>query len=283
MASKSKAFPKLFAQNIDGISKPVPIQFFIPEEFEEKERLLLQIKNNGGVVVEKITSLTYQISHIKDPDNDTSINKNFYNGLIFSTKLISDSVKLEKFQNPFSYRLYRVNYSSKQLPDRYGEYYRFDEIVRIMIEIPAKPGVQYHNRYISRALNWLYGRTKHSLEYFISTYCQSPNKADWIENIIKKRNIKTDIIEYKVLFPFAEEAEFEITSFQDEETRHESKVKDRDQNIINTQWDLSEDEKIEELKEEDDYFDQKYTITSSELREINEAIISDSDKVIKLN
>ena len=77
---------------VPGIDTPLPVQFYIPENFEDKDELISVIENNGGVVVSKINSLSHQLCNSDDTNNINLYNmcKHFYNGYVFKRSLIQN-------------------------------------------------------------------------------------------------------------------------------------------------------------------------------------------------
>ena len=89
---------QIFTETIPGIKEPIPIQFYIPEEFDDKESLVSEIEKRGGVIVFKPTVLSFQITELKAESKDkSSIKENFYDGLVYNADLIKDSIKDNKF------------------------------------------------------------------------------------------------------------------------------------------------------------------------------------------
>jgi len=61
--------PKIFEEPLLGTDIKIPLQFYIPEEFAGKQKLIERIEDQGGVILEYITPLTIQIMCIPDIGN----------------------------------------------------------------------------------------------------------------------------------------------------------------------------------------------------------------------
>ena len=115
--TQRKVNKTLFTELIPGISRPIPIQFYIPEEFNKKQELIESIESRGGVVIFKPTVLTYQITVLKDLPKDKSILKKiFYDGFVYKHSLIKESIKANKWRKTMYYQIRIKNKVGKKLP-----------------------------------------------------------------------------------------------------------------------------------------------------------------------
>ncbi|CAI2367981.1 unnamed protein product [Moneuplotes crassus] len=124
-STKKKKNQRIFYQTFPVVGE-VPIAFYIPE-CKSREAYKKQIEDHGGIVINIFEPYMYQIKI----ERNKVKNKNFYAGIIYSSKLIDESIKAGRMMS--SLDTFKIGMVKNGIPHKnlHRQGYTFLEVLKV--------------------------------------------------------------------------------------------------------------------------------------------------------